>query len=126
MQEPKGCKAQLQPLQGPWTHLSPGDTTAHACGQNGAPRQSQEETQSCSVPGAHPSPESEGSGQPVSQAGDPVVANGSLGTPRLTHLAGSWLGGRALGAGDEGEGAEGAGEAGRAQGAGGAVRAVCP
>lgn len=38
-------------------------------------------------------PESKGSGQPASQAGDTMVAKGSLGTPGLTHLAGSWLGG---------------------------------
>jgi len=98
--------------------MSPQDTTAHARGQNGVPRQSHEETQLSSVPGAHPCPRS--------QAGDPTVAKGSLGTPRHTHLAGSGLGGRALGAGDEGEGAEGAGEAGRAQGAGRAVGAVRP
>lgn len=126
MQEPKDCKAQLQPPQGPWTQMSPGDTTAHARGQNGVPRQSHEEIQLHSVPGAHPSTESEGLGQPASQAGDLMVANGSLMTPQLTHLARSWLGGRALGAGDEGEGAEGACEAGRAQGAGRAVGAVRP
>lgn len=73
-----------------------------------------------------PSPKSEGEGQPVGQAGDSMVAKTSLGTPQLTHLAGSWLGGRALGAGDKGERAEGAGEAGRAQRAGRAVGAVCP
>lgn len=73
--------------------MPPEDTTAHAHGQNGAPRQSHREMQPCSAPGAHPSPESKGSGQPASQAGDTMVAKGSLGTPGLTHLAGSWLGG---------------------------------
>lgn len=55
-------------------------TTAHAGGQNGVPSQSHEESQLCSVPGVT---ESEGSGQ----AGDTMVAKGSLGTPRsLTSL----------------------------------------
>lgn len=73
-QEPKGCKAQLQPPQGPQTQMSPGDTTARARGQNGVPRQSHKVTEPRSVPGAHPSPEREGSGQ----AGDPTVAKGSF------------------------------------------------
>lgn len=55
---------------------------------------------------------------------DLMETKGSPSTSWLTHLTGTWLGGRALGARDEGEGAEGAGEAGGAQWTGRAVGAV--
>lgn len=82
--------------------MSPGDTTAHACGRKGVPRQSHKETQTQSLPGACASLRSQGSGpkgHPISLTspgpglvGDPwepeTREKGLRGLVRLAELRG--------------------------------------